>query len=857
MLRKLARQLVTVDKRVRDLETVPQLAHSSLDDQGMHVYDADGNLSVTLGKQSDGTYSARPVRGPIPPAPAGLGAEGDAGLVHASWQGVFWAGAASPRDFEAVEVLVDGNVHGAIHDPGGGSVTVPAFAGEREVSFRTLSQAGRRSDATGHVTVTVQSKASVQLDEARGRIEDAEVSLGETQVRLEGAEQTVATVQGDLDTLETVTLPELRDDLADSAEDLQGKLDSLNARVDDLVVDGGGSGNFTTYSINEPSGDGTGEGDQWFRVVNGEVLGQWRWDGAAWQAVTLTDEIIAGIDLSKLVSNGNLSEIVANKMFTDLFAANKITSQEIAAGSITTEKITFTEELSGEVANFMSTESKKLVVSEEAILNHATLIGQTVVDDINVAGKLIGTDGVFTGTVDFANINVTDEVLADRISGQHIYGTIVEGGEIKTAGAGIGQVILSDTAFHSTYSGKIGPGVMIVPEDVSETVIPPGIGPFESGVAVDGGRDVLGRSSFMRATPAGVLAYSYSAQGGRGTLRAEPGYVWQEAAKGGNQGELLATTNEAHVRTVAADGSQGDIAASSDRVRMVTRAPGREIMGLIEAKGRSALLRANDTDGSYGFVHAQSHVVGLRHMAPSGAGGSIVANVDGVSIYRADETDRAVCGVDTKNNQARFFGTDGKYVRGNVLAGTDGVIMKSGHGPGINLLDSGVTFTGTSQVGRFSGTIVKLETPPTASASSNTLIGGGGTNGVFFKVSSSRRYKKNIVDWSPDAERVLALRPRQWQHNDPDQPGNPNNLSEAWNVGFIAEEVDELGLTGLVKYEGDGKGGWRPDGLSYDRFAAAQQIVLQKHEAEIQDLRADNIELRERIALLEAQNGTP
>ena len=41
----------------------------------------------------------------------------------------------------------------------------------------------------------------------------------------------------------------------------------------------------------------------------------------------------------------------------------------------------------------MSLQTKQLIVTEEAILNHATLIGQTVVDDINVQGKLIGTDG--------------------------------------------------------------------------------------------------------------------------------------------------------------------------------------------------------------------------------------------------------------------------------------------------------------------------------------------------------------------------------------------------------------------------------------------------------------------------------
>lgn len=310
-LRRLARQLADYGRRLRHLETVPQLAHSSLDDHGMPVYDADGNLTVTIGKQADGTWGAPPVRGPVPPQPAGVEAEGDAGVIRASWQGVFWAGAAKPMDFEAVEVLVDGAVYAGIHDPQGGSVSVPALPGVRTVSFRTLSQAGVVSAAMGHVQVTVEPRVSEQMQE----------------------------LHESLDELNDVTLPELQDALADSAEDLQGKLDSLNARVDDLVVDGGGSGNFTTYSINEPSGDGTGEGDQWFRVVNGEVLGQWRWDGTAWQAVTLTDAIIAGIDLSKLVSNGNLSEIVANKMFTDLFAANKITSQEIAAGSITTEKI--------------------------------------------------------------------------------------------------------------------------------------------------------------------------------------------------------------------------------------------------------------------------------------------------------------------------------------------------------------------------------------------------------------------------------------------------------------------------------------------------------------------------------------
>ena len=109
------------------------------------------------------------------------------------------------------------------------------------------------------------------------------------------------------------------------------------------------------------------------------------------------------------------------------------------------------------------------------------------------------------------------------------------------------------------------------------------------------------------------------------------------------------------------------------------------------------------------------------------------------------------------------------------------------------------------------------------------------SNGRLRMITSSRRYKKNIAYWNPEASRVLALQPRQWQHSD---PAEPENIDERWYVGFIAEEVDELGLKGLVRYEGDGKGGWRPEALNYDRFAAAQQVVLRDHDARIIELEA-------------------
>ena len=77
-------------------------------------------------------------------------------------------------------------------------------------------------------------------------------------------------------------------------------------------------------------------------------------------------------------------------------------------------------------------------------------------------------------------------------------------------------------------------------------------------------------------------------------------------------------------------------------------------------------------------------------------------------------------------------------------------------------------------------------------------------------------------------------------HNDPSNDPEDNG---AHSVGFIAEEVEEAGREDLVVYGADGL----PQSLSYDRFPAAQQVVIRKHEAEIKDLKAQIAELYDRI----------
>ena len=547
MLRKLARQLVTVDKRVRDLETVPQLAHSSLDDQGMHVYDADGNLTVTVGKQPDGTWGAKPVAGPVPPRPVGLDAEGDAGAIRASWQGVFWAGAALPMDFEAVQVLVNGSVYAAIHDPEGGSVQVPALPGERLVSFRTLSQAGVVSEAVAFGTVTVEPRVSEQMQE-----------LGEN-----------------LSELRDVTLPELADELDDAASDLQSKLDAANARIDDIVVDGGGAGNFTTYSINEPSGDGTGEGDQWFRVVNGEVLGQWHWDGHEWEPVSLTDAIISGIDLSKLVGNGGLSEVVANKMFTDIFSANKITAQELAAGSITTEKIA----AEGITAN---------------VIQGGSFVGET------------------------------------------FEGGSFEGGLFKTTDGLPGQVELADDGYITHLDGGGAfPGLRITPINTSDMEYPAGIGPSTSGLTVYGGQSKSGGSSIVQANPDGSFLRTFRTDGRTGgeiQTASSASLLRTHHENGTSASAIQSSPESALMRTYRTDGSTaGEVQITGVSCLMRTLTPGGG-RGYFQAEGTYASQTVKDDNGTFlASIYADARETYL-FSAAGGARRYLSVDADGIWV---------------------------------------------------------------------------------------------------------------------------------------------------------------------------------------------------------------------------------
>ena len=98
-------------------------------------------------------------------------------------------------------------------------------------------------------------------------------------------------------------------------------------------------------------------------------------------------------------------------------------------------------------------------------------------------------------------------------------------------------------------------------------------------------------------------------------------------------------------------------------------------------------------------------------------------------------------------------------------------------------------------------------------------------DGRIFRSISSIKYKKEIETLQVDLEIYKKLRPVTYK----------SKIQEDGDrkfIGYIAEEIDEIGYTELVQYDKDGN----PDGLSYSNFTSLNTAVIQTLLKRIEDL---------------------
>lgn len=128
------------------------------------------------------------------------------------------------------------------------------------------------------------------------------------------------------------------------------------------------------------------------------------------------------------------------------------------------------------------------------------------------------------------------------------------------------------------------------------------------------------------------------------------------------------------------------------------------------------------------------------------------------------------------------------------------------------------------------GTVTATTGFTSTGAYNNNITGVGsyramwiGVNGSIGYVPSSLRFKQDVAAMPIDEQAVLALQLVSFRYT-----AAIENLGDdaPTEVGLIAEQVHELGMTWLVDYDDEGK----PFGIKYERLAFALLPVIQSFD---------------------------
>ncbi len=142
---------------------------------------------------------------------------------------------------------------------------------------------------------------------------------------------------------------------------------------------------------------------------------------------------------------------------------------------------------------------------------------------------------------------------------------------------------------------------------------------------------------------------------------------------------------------------------------------------------------------------------------------------------------------------------------------------------------------------------IGTSTPPTKLAVAGLTAGTGSTlvydpvtGGIYYQ-SSSARVKENIRPFVDNWQKVLSLEPKQFTYKE----------SGHQSIGYIAEQLDSLGLTALVQYDQNGN----PISINYQLLSVYVIELLKEYNQRIAELESLVRQLQIENSVLKS-NGT-
>lgn len=197
--------------------------------------------------------------------------------------------------------------------------------------------------------------------------------------------------------------------------------------------------------------------------------------------------------------------------------------------------------------------------------------------------------------------------------------------------------------------------------------------------------------------------------------------------------------------------------------------------------------------------------------------------------------------------QANAFTVNSNNTSGLFSNGSDDAILKSTNSNAITVGSNGTNYiTGTTIQDGFlfvnngveiTGSLVVKNVP----FGDRKEMQYDNISGLFMYDNSSRRFKENITPLAEDFKLILKAQPKTYT-----RPGAPG----IWELGYIAEEMDSLGLKKLVSYDQDGI----PDGYNYEKMILYVTEVLKMQNADIEALQQEVAALKAGKSQLQSTN---
>ena len=827
-IRELADSLFELDRRLTGIERTPQMGHTSLEDIGLNVYDAEGNRTAVIGKQDDGSFGHRVIEGPTPAAPSGITTEPGTGNFLVSWDGTFAGGVEPPRDFSIVAIHASAtpdfipmpeNTVATFSVAEAATRVVPLRTGSYYVSATTLSLAGKRSVPTDEVqaeSAPLVDEQSIRdaLDQARTEREEAAQEAQEALTELEGK---LGELTGDSGELQTIrdAVAAAQQAVASAQTTASEAVTAANAASQAALEAAGiaASKGRVIVQETEPQGEDRKSSNIWIQPVPDDPDTEVEEKAVTYVYLEASDEWqpTTSSELAQAAQNALDAREQAQQaqQRADTAIANAADALTAAQTAKTTAdgKNTLRFSLSEPTT---STPGQRSGDTWWRANTEGNIIGQWTWDGAQWVSVQLRSEVI--ANLDVSKLSVHDSAqISEAVIGR-LFADIFTAHKITAEQIIVGGLPSEALADGAVGAVKIADGAVLADKLAADSVLADKIkaGEIATGHmqanSIDGDRIRVNSLSGDKITANTINAEKISGgsfsgvtfQGGTfiGSVFATNQRPSTDGGLSINQPNGLRAWNSSGKQTVSIDPVNGDLRMGAG-------------VYLTDSSRNGLVLNPPSAIGTSSIYFTKGEDMGANSAA----------------IWRL--------GYDTGRNPLMLRGANGE---GITVKGETGTSFIEG-----NLEVGGQSVTHSRA---FFRNWINYDNPP-GSGVSNANLYLNPTNGIIARMTSSRKYKKNIQDWSADADAVMKLRPRTWQAVNPMEGDDP----EAWFIGFVAEEVDELGLSHLVQYDENGN----PDALHYATFSVVQQTVLQKHEEQISELEAENSELKARLEALEAK----